>query len=214
MTPRRPRRDLAPALRRPLKVERETPDTVGAMKYALGILCLSFLSVALLASPAAPGVQAAAAVSTVTAAAPRAALAAPAGVLVQDPAEERVPLLEKQLVAANAQIGALTKEMSETRALLDKTLAYLGQQALAARDFAGVLDVAEQQGFAVGENHGSRKTLLEGWRKQLAALQADLPQRALAALPTAKTAPAPAKRAAPKAAAPKTVAPAGTPSKP
>ncbi|MBM3976115.1 MAG: hypothetical protein FJ299_03895 [Planctomycetes bacterium] len=139
------------------------------MKYALGIACLSALSVALLAGPASPGAQA----------------AAPAAAQADAPLADRVAALEKSVLANNAQIGALTKDLNDTRDQLDKALAYLGQQALAARDLGLALDAAEQQGFAVGENHASRKTLLEGWRKQIASAQADLPQRAPSAAPAA-----------------------------
>jgi hypothetical protein len=139
------------------------------MKYALGIACLSALSVALLAGPASPGAQ----------------TAAPAVAQADAPLAERVGALEKSVLANNAQIGALTKDLNDTRAQLDKALAYLGQQALAARDLGLVLDTAEQQGFAVGENHASRKTLLEGWRKQIASTQADLPQLTTNAAPAA-----------------------------
>lgn len=159
------------------------------MKYALGILCLSALSIVLLAGPAAPSTQS-----------PAPAVNAPKPTVQNqvDTLGERVTALEKQLVAANAQIAALSKDLEESRALLDKTLAYLGQQANAARDLGTALDTAEQQGFAVGENHGSRKTLLEGWRKQLAAAQADLPHAsAKPVAPTARATPQPRKPVAP-----------------
>ncbi|TAJ16102.1 MAG: hypothetical protein EPO68_11675 [Planctomycetota bacterium] len=153
------------------------------MKYALGIVCLSALSLVLLSGSAAPSLQA-----------PKPASGTQTAL---DALTERVTTLEKQLVTANAQCTVLSKDLDDTRALLDKTLAYLGQQALAARDMSAALDTAEQQGFAVGENHPSRKTLLEGWRKQIAAAQADLPQAPKPVAPTARATPQPRKPVAP-----------------
>jgi hypothetical protein len=161
------------------------------MKYALGILCLSALSIALLAGPAAPSTQSPA---------PAVDTPKPSAQSQVDALTERVTALEKQLATANTLCTSLSKDLDDTRGLLDKTLAYLGQQALAARDMSEVLDTAEQQGFAVGENHSSRKTLLEGWRKQIASAQAELPQAPVkAAAPTARATPQPRKPVAPPA---------------
>lgn len=126
------------------------------MKYLLGLACTSALLLVAFAD-----------------ARPSANLRMP-----QDPSQERFQQLEAQLSGANAQIGALTKELRDTRALLEKTVTYLQAQSQAAGELQTTLDEVEAQGFAAGENWQSRKTLLDGLRKRIEAQQSGLPQLA------------------------------------
>jgi hypothetical protein len=75
----------------------------------------------------------------------------------QDGLESRVAALESALATEKTR-------HNETRALLEQTVAYLDKQSGASRALLSALDQAEDQGFAVGENWMSRKTLLSGLR--------------------------------------------------
>ncbi len=83
--------------------------------------------------------------------------------------EARVALLESELAAEK-------QRHDETRMLLDQSLAYLEKQSKAAQTLLGVLDVSEKEGFAVGENWGSRVTLLAGLRAYWGDQQSGLPK--------------------------------------
>ncbi|MSR61000.1 MAG: hypothetical protein EXS08_00950 [Planctomycetes bacterium] len=91
---------------------------------------------------------------------------------VQQPAPQAEAEAEAQ--SLEVRVGALEKELAaqkqsneQMRTLLEQTLAYLDKQAKAATAQLAVLDEAEKQGFAVGENWKSRETLLAGMRAQL-----------------------------------------------
>ena len=92
--------------------------------------------------------------------APKAQPAAP-------PAQGETQGLEARVVALEKELAARNQQNDETRVLLEQTLAYLDKQAKAAEAQLVVLDEAEKQGFAVGENWKSRETLLAGMRAQL-----------------------------------------------
>jgi uncharacterized coiled-coil protein SlyX len=97
----------------------------------------------------------------------------------------RVQALEQQLAAQSKQVEALTKDLTDTKALLEKTVRYVNEQSHAAAALAGTLDESEQAGFTYGINPESRHILLRGWREALTAAQRDVPP--------APPAPAPAK---------------------
>lgn len=97
--------------------------------------------------------------------------------------------LEARVATLESELAAEKKRHDEARLLLDQTLAYLEKQSRAAQTLLGVLEVSEQQGFAVGENWGSRVTLLAGFRAYWGDQQSGLPK-----LP----APPPQKPAAPR----------------
>ena len=72
--------------------------------------------------------------------------------------------LEARVATLETELAAEKKRNDETRMLLDQSIAYLDKQSKAAQALLGVLDASEKQGFAVGENWGSRVTLLAGFR--------------------------------------------------
>ena len=89
---------------------------------------------------------------------------------VQQPApqaEAEAQSFEARVVALEKELAAQKQSNEQMRTLLEQTLAYLDKQAKAATAQLAVLDEAEKQGFAVGENWKSRETLLAGMRAQL-----------------------------------------------
>lgn len=116
--------------------------------------------------------------------------AAAAQETTQDPAAQGV---EARLATLEAKLVAMEKKNEETRLLAEQTVLWIEKQSKASQSLAGVLDQAQAQGFAAGENWKSRETLLAGWRAQIAAAQEGLPK-----LPSPPPAPkpAPAKRPA------------------
>lgn len=101
--------------------------------------------------------------------------------LDQAGADQKVEILEKDIVATRARTEELAAQLSETRALLETTVKYLAEQASSAKNMAKALDESEQAGFTWGINPDSRHILLRGWREELAAAQKNLP-----ALPATK----------------------------
>lgn len=84
--------------------------------------------------------------------------------------------LEARVATLESELAAEKKRHEETRMLLDQSIAYLDKQAKAAQALLAVLDESEQQGFAVGENWGSRVTLLAGFRAYWGGQQTGLPK--------------------------------------
>jgi len=125
-----------------------------------------------------------------------AALRASAPAQAQSQASAQAQGLEARVATLEAELAAEKKKHEETRALLDQTLQYLDKQSKAAQTLLGVLDESEKQGFSVGENWSSRKTLLAGLRAYWGDAQAGLPKPPAAA-PAAKPAQAPAAKPAP-----------------
>jgi hypothetical protein len=101
--------------------------------------------------------------------------------------QESVPAqgVDARIAALESELAAEKKRHDETRALLEQTLAYLDKQSKAAGVLLGVLDQSEQQGFAVGENWASRKTLLAGLRAYWSEEQAGPPRLPAPAQPKA-----------------------------
>ncbi len=108
----------------------------------------------------------------------------------QGGSDPRVESLTAEVAALKQKNDALATEFEDTKALLEKTLAYLDAQAKHAATLATTLDEVERLGFTYGINPESRQTLLRGWREQLSAAQQDVPS-------------APAKKAAGKSEAKK-----------
>ena len=84
--------------------------------------------------------------------------------------------LEARVATLETELAAEKKRNDETRMLLDQSIAYLDKQSKAAQTLLGVLDVSEKQGFAVGENWGSRVTLLAGLRAYWGDMQTGVPK--------------------------------------
>lgn len=93
----------------------------------------------------------------------------------QNTPDHKLEILEKDVVASRARTEELAAELAETRAVLDATLKYLGEQASSAKRMAQTLDDSEQAGFTFGINPDSRHILLKGWRDELAAAQKNVP---------------------------------------
>jgi hypothetical protein len=111
----------------------------------------------------------------------------------QEVAQDAAPGVDARLAALEAKVATLEKKNEESRLLVEQTVVWLEKHGKAAQTLNGVLDQAQEQGFAVGENWKSRETLLIGLRAYLATSQSDLPK--LPAAPPAPQ-PAPAKRPA------------------
>ena len=101
----------------------------------------------------------------------------------QDPAAG----VDARLAVLETKVAALEKKDEERQKLVEETVTYLEKHGKAAQTLNGVLDQAQEQGFAVGENWKSRETLLAGLRAYLAEGQGELPK-----LPVAPPAPKPA----------------------
>lgn len=84
--------------------------------------------------------------------------------------------LAQRVAALESELKAERGRHEETRALLEQTIGYLEQHARAAQTLLGVLDESEKQGFAVGENWHSRRTLLAGFRAYWGAAQSGIPK--------------------------------------
>lgn len=109
----------------------------------------------------------------------------------QEPAKQgSAQDVEARLAALEAKVAGFEKKNEETVKLVEQTVAYLEKQGKSAQTLAGVLDVVQEQGFAVGENWKSRETLLAGLRAYLADNQAGVPK-----LPAAPAAAKPAPQA-------------------
>lgn len=83
--------------------------------------------------------------------------------------------LKAKLEEQGRQIEELRIELTETRDVLDMTVAYLKDQAKAAKALKSSLSDVEAQGFTAGINARSRETLLESWRSYLDDQQDGLP---------------------------------------
>ncbi len=83
--------------------------------------------------------------------------------------------LEKDVAALQKVVEAHTKELAESKLLVEKTAKYAQEQSKAAAALVTALDEVEQKGFTFGINPESRVALLRGWREALVAAQRDVP---------------------------------------
>ena len=115
-----------------------------------------------------------------------AVLAAPlflVGPMVQDGGQDELASLVAEQGRALAELRI---ELTETQDRLEMTLAYLKQQADAAKTLEGNLSQVESLGFTAGINPRSRETLLSGWRGYLAGQQSGVPKGKAAPAPPAR----------------------------
>ena len=112
-------------------------------------------------------------------------------------AQDEAQALEARVAKLETDLADERKRGEEARAQLDQVLTYLDKQAKAAQALLGVLDEAEQQGFAVGENWRARQTLLAGWRTYWGSAETGLPKAAPPAAAAKAQPPAPRTRKAP-----------------
>jgi len=116
----------------------------------------------------------------------------------QEPAKQGAPAqdVEARLTALEAKVAGLEKKQEESVKLVEQTVTFLEKQGKSSQTLAGVLDVCQEQGFAVGENWKSRETLLTGLRAYLADGQAGLPKMPAPAKPATQPAQPARRRAA------------------
>ena len=83
--------------------------------------------------------------------------------------------LEAVVLALQAEVEDLRKDIEDSRRVTRETVAYLRSVSKTAAEMSSTLDSAEEKGFTAGINPSSRETLLSGWRKQLNNLQKNVP---------------------------------------
>jgi len=83
--------------------------------------------------------------------------------------------LKAKLEEQGRALDELRFELTETRDVLNTTVAYLKAQAAAAKALKSSLSDVEAQGFTAGINPRSRETLLRNWRSYLDDQQNGLP---------------------------------------
>ena len=93
----------------------------------------------------------------------------------KDPRDHKIELLEKDIASNRERIEALASQLADTKALLAKSVEYIGREAKSAKALAATLDESEQAGFTFGINPDSRHILLSGWREHLSELQKNVP---------------------------------------
>jgi hypothetical protein len=84
--------------------------------------------------------------------------------------------LKTQVAEQGRELAELRIELTETRDLLDMTMAYIKDQAAAAKALQASLADVEAQGFTAGINARSRETLLTSWRGYLGDQQSGVPK--------------------------------------
>ncbi|MBK7644355.1 MAG: hypothetical protein IPJ19_15140 [Planctomycetes bacterium] len=102
----------------------------------------------------------------------------------QDPLEQRLDAIQKDILDSRTRTEQLVVELKGARKTLEEAQKYIDAQAQAAKAMAAVLDESEKAGFTYGINPDSRELLLKGWREELGTLQQGVP----APLPAAKDA--------------------------
>jgi septal ring factor EnvC (AmiA/AmiB activator) len=102
-------------------------------------------------------------------------LAFNAAAQAQDPLQQRLDAMQKDILDSRTRVEQLVEELKGTRTTLEETQRYIDAQAKSAKSMAEVLDESEKAGFTFGINANSREVLLAGWREQLGALQQGVP---------------------------------------
>ena len=110
------------------------------------------------------------------------ALAFNASARPQDPVQQRLDAMQKDILDSRARVEQAVEELKGARKTLDEAQKYIDAQSKAAKAMVEVLDAAEKAGFTFGINPESREILLKGWREELDTLQQGVPT----ALPAAK----------------------------
>jgi len=112
------------------------------------------------------------------------ALAFNASARTQDPVQQRLDAMQKDILDSRARVEKMVEELKGARKTLDEAQKYIDAQAKAAAAMVEVLAAAEAAGFTFGINPESRELLLKGWREELDTLQQGVPTP----LPVAKDA--------------------------
>ncbi len=102
-------------------------------------------------------------------------LAFNASARTQDPVQQRLDVMQKDILDSRARVEQLVEELKGARKTLEEAQKYIDAQAKAAKSMAETLDASEKAGFTFGINPESREVLLRGWREELDTLQQGVP---------------------------------------
>ena len=83
--------------------------------------------------------------------------------------------LEEQVGQLSNEVAQLRDDLEHSQAQIDQVLAFIQTNQRAAAEMARALADSETAGFTYGINPKSRELLLAGWRKQLDAMQKNVP---------------------------------------
>jgi hypothetical protein len=93
----------------------------------------------------------------------------------QDPFQQRLDVMQKDILDSRARVEQLVEQLKGAHKTLDEAQKYIDAQAKSAKSMAAVLDESEKAGFTFGINPESREMLLKGWRAELDTLQQGVP---------------------------------------
>jgi len=93
----------------------------------------------------------------------------------QDPVQQRLDAMQKDILDSRARVEQLVEEWKAAHKTLDEAQKYIDAQAKWAKSMSNVLDESEKAGFTFGINPESREMLLKGWREELDTLQQGVP---------------------------------------
>jgi len=93
----------------------------------------------------------------------------------QDPVQQRLDVMQKDILDSRARVEKLVEELKGARKTLEEAQKYIDAQAKSAKTMAEVLDESEKAGFTFGINPESRVLLLQGWRNELGERQQGVP---------------------------------------
>jgi hypothetical protein len=94
----------------------------------------------------------------------------------QDPdLAQKLARLEVSQAELDRRLATLATEVQKNTDALAAVQGYLQAQASAADAMRATLAASEEAGFTFGINPESRHILLDGWRRQLAATEKDVP---------------------------------------
>lgn len=94
---------------------------------------------------------------------------------VQDPVQQRLDAIQRDILDSRAKVEQMSEEFKLLRKTIEDSQKYIEAQSKAAKAMSEVLDDSEKQGFTYGINPGSREALLKGWREELGVLQQGVP---------------------------------------
>ena len=83
--------------------------------------------------------------------------------------------LESEVAALTGEVATLREDLLESQAHIAQMLLYFENNKKAAAELTKALAASESAGFTFGINPKSRELLLAGWRKQLDAVQKNVP---------------------------------------
>ncbi len=102
-------------------------------------------------------------------------LAFNASARTQDPVQQRLDVMQKDILDSRAKVEQMVAELKGARKTLEEAQKYIEAQSKAAKAMAETLDASEKAGFTFGINPESRELLLKGWREELDTLQQGVP---------------------------------------